>query len=62
MLDTEGPELQIVNKTECPISLEPESLVILTPNQNNEASSNLLPTNFPGLSKESKFFYCALTL
>ncbi|KMZ68720.1 Pyruvate kinase [Zostera marina] len=54
MLDTEGPELQIVNKTECPISLEPESLVILTPNQNNEASSNLLPTNFPGLSKTVK--------
>ena len=51
MLDTGGPELQVVNKTEHPISLEADSLVVLTPDQNKEATSNLLPINFGGLSK-----------
>lgn len=51
MLDTGGPELQVVNKTENPISLEAETLVILTPDQEKEATSNLLPINFSGLSK-----------
>ncbi|KAJ8433313.1 hypothetical protein Cgig2_012881 [Carnegiea gigantea] len=54
MLDTVGPELQVVNKTERPISLEAESLVVLTPDQSKEANSNLLPINFHGLSKAVK--------
>ncbi|BAT94570.1 hypothetical protein LR48_Vigan02g179100 [Vigna angularis] len=54
MLDTMGPELQIVNKTEQPITLEEDTLVVLTPDQNKEASSKLLPLNFSGLSKAIK--------
>lgn len=56
MLDTGGPELQVVNKTEQPISLEEDTKVILTPDQDKQATSNLLPINFHGLSKVSKFF------
>lgn len=51
MLDTGGPELQVVNKTEHPISLKEDSMVILTPDQDKEATPNLLPINFTGLSK-----------
>ncbi|KAG4395261.1 hypothetical protein GLYMA_20G189300v4 [Glycine max] len=54
MLDTVGPELQIENKTDHPITLEADTLVVLTPDQNKEASSNLLPLNFTGLSKVSE--------
>ncbi|GJT61992.1 pyruvate kinase 1, cytosolic-like protein [Tanacetum coccineum] len=54
MLDTVGPELQVLNKTERPISLDAETLVTLTPNQEKEATSNLLPINFSGLSKAVK--------
>ncbi|KAL9319126.1 hypothetical protein ACSQ67_015643 [Phaseolus vulgaris] len=54
MLDTVGPELQVVNKTEHPISLQADTLVVLTPDQNKEAASNLLPLNFNGLSKAVK--------
>ncbi|KAI8539717.1 hypothetical protein RHMOL_Rhmol09G0204500 [Rhododendron molle] len=54
MLDTVGPELQVFNKTEHPISLKADSLVVLTPDQNKEATSNLLPINFGGLSKAVK--------
>jgi len=55
MLDTVGPELQVVNKTEHPISLQADTLVVLTPDQEKEATSNLLPINFCGLSKVSIF-------
>lgn len=51
MLDTVGPELLIVNKSEKPISLQEDSLVILTPDQDREATSDLLPINYSGLSK-----------
>ncbi|XVE68675.1 hypothetical protein DITRI_Ditri09bG0087700 [Diplodiscus trichospermus] len=51
MLDTGGPELQVVNKTEHPISLEADTKVILTPNEDKQAMSTLLPINFRGLSK-----------
>ncbi|KAK7344864.1 hypothetical protein VNO77_15045 [Canavalia gladiata] len=54
MLDTVGPELQVVNKTEHPISLQADTLVVLTPDQSKEATSNLLPVNFNGLSKAVK--------
>ncbi|KAF5198192.1 Pyruvate kinase, partial [Thalictrum thalictroides] len=54
MLDTVGPELQVINKSEHSISLEAESFVILTPDQDQEATSNLLPINFHGLSEAVK--------
>lgn len=53
MLDTVGPELQVVNKSETPISLEENGTVVLTPHQGQEASSTLLPINFDGLAKVS---------
>ncbi|EHA8588245.1 Pyruvate kinase 1, cytosolic [Cocos nucifera] len=53
MLDTVGPELQVVNKSEHAISLEADAFVVLTPDQEQEASSKLLPINFSGLSKAS---------
>lgn len=56
MLDTVGPELQVVNKTEHPISLQADTSVVLTPDQNKEAASNLLPLNFNGLSKVSNVY------
>ncbi|WVY99021.1 hypothetical protein V8G54_031172 [Vigna mungo] len=62
MLDTMGPELQIVNKTEQPITLEEDTLVVLTPDQNKEASSKLLPLNFSGLSKFSGFVLCNIVV
>lgn len=51
MLDTVGPELQVVNKSEKSISLQADGVVVLTPNQEQEASSELLPINFNGLAK-----------
>ncbi|CAN6374064.1 unnamed protein product [Urochloa humidicola] len=51
MLDTVGPELQVVNKSETPISLEENGTVVLTPHQGQEASSSVLPINFSGLAK-----------
>ncbi|GAB4836325.1 hypothetical protein Ancab_001240 [Ancistrocladus abbreviatus] len=54
MLDTIGPELQVVNKSGNPILLEADSLVVLTPDQSKEASSMLLPINFHGLSEAVK--------
>lgn len=54
MLDTIGPELQVVNKSEHPIPLEADSFLTFTPDQEKEANSNLLPINFTGLSKAVK--------
>lgn len=54
MLDTIGPELLVVTKTEHPISLLADESVVLTPDQDKEATSNLLPINFSGLSKAVK--------
>lgn len=51
MLDTVGAELQVVNKIEKSISLVADGNVILTPDQGQEASSEVLPINFAGLSK-----------
>lgn len=51
MLDTVGPELQVVNKIEKTISLVADGFVVLTPHQDQEASSELLPINFDGLAK-----------
>ena len=63
MLDTVGPELQVVNKNETPISLEENGTVVLTPHQGQEASSSLLPINFSGLAKVntcSCCFFCQI--
>ncbi|CAN6438636.1 unnamed protein product [Victoria cruziana] len=54
MLDTEGPELQVVNKSEKEIVLKAGASVILTPSQEKDASSELLPINFSGLAKGVK--------
>lgn len=51
MLDTVGAELQVVNKCEKSISLLADGFVVLTPYQDQEASSELLPINFNGLAK-----------
>lgn len=56
MLDTVGPELQVVNKSEKSISLQADAFVVLTPDQEKEASSKLLPINFDGLSKVLAYF------
>ncbi|KAG7027216.1 Pyruvate kinase 1, cytosolic [Cucurbita argyrosperma subsp. argyrosperma] len=54
MLDTVGPELQVLNRTEKSISLKEDAVVVLTPNQELEATSELLPINFTGLSQAVK--------
>ncbi|MFS7992708.1 putative pyruvate kinase [Helianthus anomalus] len=54
MLDTTGPELLVVNKGNHPIPLEADSFVFLTPDQEKEAISDLLPVNFGGLAKAVK--------
>ena len=51
MLDTVGTEMQVVNKSERAISLEANGQVVLTPDQGQEASSEILPINFDGLAK-----------
>lgn len=53
MLDTVGPELQVVNKSEGAISLEENASVLLTPDQGQEATSEILPINFIGLAQAS---------
>lgn len=51
MLDTVGAELQVVNKSEDPISLQADGSVVLTPDNGQDASSEVLPINFSGLAK-----------
>lgn len=51
MLDTVGPEVLVVNRSEKSIPLQEDEFVVLTPNQELEASSELLPINYDGLSK-----------
>ncbi|TKY62051.1 Pyruvate kinase, cytosolic isozyme [Spatholobus suberectus] len=54
MLDTVGAEMQVVNKTEKSITLQANGQVVLTPDQGQEASSQILPINFDGLAKSMK--------
>ncbi|XP_059667505.1 pyruvate kinase 1, cytosolic [Cornus florida] len=54
MLDTVGAELQVVNRSETSISLKADGIVVLTPHQDQDASSEVLPINFSGLSKAVK--------
>ena len=51
MLDTVGAEMQVVNKSEKAITLKQDDNVILTPDNGQEASSEVLPINFDGLAK-----------
>ncbi|KNA24291.1 hypothetical protein SOVF_016980 [Spinacia oleracea] len=53
MLDTVGPELQVVNRTGKEISLKENDVVTLTPDE-VEVTSDVLPVNFNGLSKMVK--------
>lgn len=55
MLDTVGAEMQVVNKKETSITLKAEDKVILTPDQGQEATSEILPINFAGLAKVAVF-------
>ncbi|KAK4392112.1 Pyruvate kinase, cytosolic [Sesamum angolense] len=54
MLDTVGAELRVVNKSEKAITLKGDEKVVLTPDQGQEASSEILPINFAGLAKAVK--------
>jgi pyruvate kinase len=54
MLDTVGPELQVINRGEITISLQQDAKVTLTPNQDQDASSELLPVNLDCLAKAVK--------
>jgi hypothetical protein len=62
MLDTVGAEMQVVNKNETSISLLADSQVILTPDQGQEASSEILPINFDGLAKVPLNFQTSMNL
>jgi hypothetical protein len=62
MLDTVGAEMQVVNKNETSISLLADSQVILTPDQGQEASSEILPINFDGLAKVHLNFQTSVNL
>lgn len=50
MLDTVGPELQIVNQKEASIELQEGKTVVLTPDKTKQASTSVLPVNFTELS------------
>ncbi|KAI3890821.1 hypothetical protein MKX03_036274 [Papaver bracteatum] len=54
MLDTVGPELQVVNKSERWIALKDESSVVSTVDQDKEATSNIFPGNYDGIAKALK--------
>lgn len=51
MLDTAGPELTVVNTSEKPIALKADETVTIIPDKGEEASSEVFPINFDGLSK-----------
>nr|TKR99883.1 hypothetical protein D5086_0000188870 [Populus alba] len=50
MLDTVGPELQVINKTENSIPLQEDNFTVLSPDLDREATSSLLSMNFTDLS------------
>ncbi|CAL5407359.1 unnamed protein product [Camellia sinensis] len=54
MLDIVGPELHVIINAEKTISLQEDGIVVLTPDQGQEASSDVLPINFSGLAKAVK--------
>ncbi|EPS58993.1 pyruvate kinase, partial [Genlisea aurea] len=54
MLDTVGPELQVINRSENDITLKADDNVILTPDQGQDATFEIFPINFSGLAKAVK--------
>ncbi|PIA48156.1 hypothetical protein AQUCO_01400620v1 [Aquilegia coerulea] len=54
MLDTQGPELQVHNKTGRPIELKVDDHVTITPDISIEPSSEVLPVYYTGLSEAVK--------
>lgn len=54
MLDTVGPEVQVLNKNGQAISLKENEFVTLTPDLEKDASSEILPINYSGLGKAVK--------
>ncbi|KAK8952061.1 hypothetical protein KSP39_PZI004553 [Platanthera zijinensis] len=54
MLDTVGPELQVLNATGNPIELNEDAHVCLTPDLLKAPSKEILPINFPDLAKVVK--------
>ncbi|KAK8944054.1 hypothetical protein KSP40_PGU017000 [Platanthera guangdongensis] len=54
MLDTVGPELQVLNATGNPIELNEDAHVCLTPDLLKAPSKEILPINFPDLAKDSR--------
>ncbi|KAL0303425.1 UNVERIFIED_CONTAM: Pyruvate kinase, cytosolic [Sesamum radiatum] len=52
--NSRGPRAANCQQIRAPYFLEEDSFVILTPDQDKEATSNLLPINFSGLSKAVK--------
>jgi hypothetical protein len=74
MLDTVGPELQVVNKSETPISLEENDTVVLMFSPLTGAkkpppaccpstsldSPRLAPTDDHALTTKFRFFFCSM--
>jgi pyruvate kinase len=58
MLDTVGPELQMINKTENSIPLQEDNFIVLTPDLDKEATSSLLSMNFTELSTHGEDGRC----
>ncbi|KAF9591634.1 hypothetical protein IFM89_005215 [Coptis chinensis] len=54
MLDTKGPELQVLNKTGHPIELKVDDHVTITSDVSKEPSPEILPVNYTGLSEVVK--------
>lgn len=55
MLDTNGPQLQVLNKTEKELVMEKDKEVTLTSDTSVIASPTILPTNYPDLWKAGVF-------
>lgn len=50
MLDTVGPEVQVLNQSGNPIELQADNHVTITPDLSREPSSMILPVNYTGLA------------
>lgn len=54
MLDTIGPEVQVLNKTGNPIKLQADDLITITSDTTKQPSPEILPIKYSGLSQEVK--------
>lgn len=50
MLDTIGPEVQVLNQSGNPIELKADNHVTITPDLSRDPSSLILPVNYNGLA------------